>query len=274
MADQVVLVTGVSSGIGRAIVERLSAGGYRVYGTTRNLKHCSERAGDIVGAEILEVDITQDKSVDKAVHYITGKEKGIDVLINNAGYGLAGPVEDTSIEEAQDLFDVNFFGVLRMIRAVVPIMRRRRSGLIINMSSIVGLMGIPFQALYCGSKYAIEGFSESLRMELKNFGIRVVMVEPGDVKTGFTDNRVKKTGPGNIEEYRPIMDRSMEVVERDERNGYPADKIALLVASIIRKKSPQLRYPVGKFEQMISLPLKKIVPGGIFESIIMQHLKL
>lgn len=272
--NQVVLVTGVSSGIGRAVVECLSGGGIKVYGTTRNLKNFRKKNGDNPGAEILEVDLADEASIAKAVKHITGKEKRIDVLVNNAGYGHAGPVEDTSIKEAQELFDVNFFGMMRMTRAVLPYMRRDKAGLIVNISSIVGLMGIPFQALYCASKYAVEGFSESLRMEVKNLGIRVVIVEPGDVKTGFTDNRVKKSGSGISEGYRAVMEKSMAVVERDERNGYPAEKVARLIADIIRKKSPRLRYPVGKFDQMISLPLKKIVPGGFFESIIMQHLQL
>lgn len=274
MKHLVILITGVTSGIGKAMLERLSRDGHRVYGCTRSCKRYYELNEKTAGAEILELDITDEISVKRAVATIVDKEKRIDVLINNAGYGLAGAVECTPVEEAKYQFEVNLFGTMRMTKAVLPVMRKKSQGLIINMSSIVGKMGIPYQALYCASKHAVEGFSESLRMELKEFGISVVMLEPGDVKTSFTDNRVKAQNAGSAGTYKSMFEKSISIVEGDERKGMAPEKIAALVSKIILKKTPRLRYPIGPFEQMISLPLKNILPQRLFEGIIMQHLKL
>ncbi len=274
MKHLVVLITGVTSGMGKAMLERLSRDGHRVYGGTRSRKRYYELNEKTAGAEILELDITDEISVKRAVAVIIEEEKRIDVLINNAGYGLAGAVECTPVEKAQRQFEVNLFGTMRMIRAVLPVMREKKQGLIINMSSIVGKMGIPYQALYCASKHAVEGFTESLRMELKEFGVSVVMIEPGDVKTSFTDNRVKTQGGEAAGAYRSMFEKSISIVEGDERKGIAPEKIAELVSKIIRKKSPRLRYPIGPLEQMISLPLKNLLPQRLFEGIIMQHLKL
>lgn len=274
MKRKVVVITGVSSGLGKALAGHLSESGYIVYGTTRNLKRFKEMNGENSAARILEADITRDASITKAVGRIVGEEGGIDILVNNAGYGTAGAAEETSVEDARDQFEVNFFSVLRMTNAVLPEMRRARSGMIINVSSIVGRMGIPFQSLYCASKYALEGYSESLRMELKRLGIGVVLVEPGDMRTGFTGNRKKFLGKKGAGPYRTIIEKSLPIVERDEMKGYPPEKVAALIEKIMRKKSPRLRYSIGPLEQMISLPLKSIVPDGVFEYLVMDHLKL
>ncbi len=252
-------------------MELLSQSGHRVYGTTRNLKKFKTENSDSQTDNVFEVDLTDEKSIQEATGLILKKEGTIDVLINNAGYGTAGAAEETGVTDAMKQFDVNFFAVLRTVNAVLPSMRSQKSGLIINISSIVGQMGIPFQSIYCASKYAIEGYTESLRMEVKNLGIKVVLVEPGDVKTGFTDNREKFE---TSDAYAGAVYRSIDIVESDERKGYPPEKVARLIEKIIREKSPRLRYSTGPFEQILSLHLKRLVPHKFFEFLIMDHMKM
>ncbi len=274
MERSVVLITGVSSGMGKATVEELGKKGYKVYGTTRDLRKYRRQNKALPNTEILQVDITGDASVKKAVEYIIKKESRIDVLVNNAGYGTAGAIETAGMKEAKDQFEINFFSVLRMMNAVLPHMRQNKSGLIINISSIVGQMGIPFQALYCASKYAIEGLTESLRMEVKRFGIHVAMIEPGDVKSGFTDGRIRINNKKEPGIYDAMLDKSMAIVEKDERNGIEPEKVAKLIEKIIRAKSPRLRYTVGPGGEIVSMYLKRFIPGGLWEYMLMDHLKL
>jgi len=274
MEKSVVLITGVTSGIGKATAALLSSSGHRVYGTTRNLTRYQKTNPETPGLEILEVDITDEKSIQEAVSSILAKEDKIDVLINNAGYGTSGPAETIDINEAQDQFEVNLFSIMRMTNAVLPAMRSRQSGLIINISSIVGQMGIPFQSVYCSSKYAVEGYTESLAMEIKNLGIHTVLIEPGDIKTGFTANRKKADARGSDNIYQDAVLRSMEIVEKDEQKGSPPEKVALLIQKVMGKKSPRLRYSTGPFEQMLSLHLKRFVPQRFFEFLIMDHMKM
>lgn len=185
---KVVLVTGASSGIGQACAELLSARGHTVYGTSR--KPPPEPARH----RMLELDVTRDDSVQKAVATVLEEQGHLDVVVNNAGYALAGPIEDTSIEEARHQLDTNFFGVLRVCKAVLPSMRARGSGLIVNVSSLGGMVGLPFQGLYSASKFALEGLTESLRQEVAPFGVQVTLLQPGDVRTAITDNRVRARG--------------------------------------------------------------------------------
>ena len=180
--QRVALVTGASAGIGASCAAFLAAKGYRVYGGARSAVMAE-------GVEPLILDVTDDVSVARAIETILARESRLDVLVNNAGFGIAGAIEDTSIEEAREQFEVNFFGVLRMCRAVLPVMRRQKSGYIVNIGSIGGLIAIPFQGFYSATKFALEGFSESLRMEVRPFGIQVVLIEPGDHRTAFTQNR-------------------------------------------------------------------------------------
>jgi len=177
--SRVVLITGASRGIGKACAERLVAEGDNVYGTSR---HPEAENGDR-NLHMLAMDVNRDESVNAAVNKILAVERRIDVVINNAGFGIAGSVEDTSVEEGKSLFETNFFGVLRVCRAVLPTMRNMGRGTIINISSLGGRIGLPYQGLYSATKFAIEGLSEALRMELRQFGIDVTLVEPGDVCT-------------------------------------------------------------------------------------------
>ncbi|MEO6921032.1 MAG: oxidoreductase [Collimonas sp.] len=182
--SKVVVVTGVSSGIGRATAEKFSKRGCRVYGTVRS----TAKAQAIPGVVLVEMDVRDDASVQRAIQTIIGQAKRIDVLVNNAGGSLLGSVEETSIAEAQSLFDTNVFGTLRTMQAVLPHMRAQRSGRIVNISSVLGFLPAPYMGLYSASKHAVEGMSETLDHEVRNFGIRVVLVEPSYTKTNLDIN--------------------------------------------------------------------------------------
>src|SRR3954451_25036401 len=183
---RVALVTGASSGIGEAAAHALLGEGFTVYGTSRRAVAGEERGGVV----FLPLDVTDDESVAGAVRQVLGRSGRIDVLVNNAGLGVAGAAEESSIEQAQALFDTNLFGSIRMTRAVLPHMREQRSGRIINVSSVLGVVPAPFGALYAATKHAVEGYSESLDHEVREYGVRVLLVEPGYTKTSFDANRV------------------------------------------------------------------------------------
>jgi short-subunit dehydrogenase len=265
---QVVLVTGASSGIGKACAEHLAGLGHKVYGTSR------QATGKQGGVEMISMDVTKDGSVIDGVGRVLKAEGRIDALVNNAGYGIAGAVEETSVQEAQEQFDTNFFGMFRVTKAVLPGMRERGSGLIVNMSSIGGLISIPFQAFYCATKFAIEGFTEALRMEVRSFGVRVVMIEPGDHRTNFTKSRVRTKESQGKTAYREKFDAALGVMEHDEQNGPSPAGVAEKVGKLLTAKSPALRHPVGMFVQKLAVTLKSVLPGGTFESIIRSTYKL
>ena len=260
---KVILVTGASSGIGQACAIALAQQGHRVYGTSRTLRSA---VGDFT---LLAMDVTDTASVQVAVQTLLDREGRIDVVVNNAGFGYGGAVEDTAIEEAQAIFETNFFGVLRVCHAVLPTMRAQGSGTIINVSSIGGLIGLPFQGLYSASKYALEGVSEALRMEVKRFGIHVTLVEPGDTHTQFTANRRNTHGAEVNPIYREAYRRTLARIETDERNGAPPEAIARTVARIVTVSRPRVRYVVGPFHQKLAVLVKRLIPSGLFERIIM-----
>ena len=191
---RIVLVTGASSGFGRAIAAHLAARGYLVYGTSRSAVMPEEATAPAERSLVpimIPMDVCVDASVDAAVTHILRRHGRIDVLVNNAGFGIAGAVEDTSADELRRQFDTNVFGVLRVCRAVLPHMRRQGGGRIINVGSLAGLIALPFQGAYSASKFALEALSESLRMETKPYGISVSVIEPGDFRTSFTASRVR-----------------------------------------------------------------------------------
>ena len=265
---QVVLVTGASSGIGKACAEHLASLGHKVYGTSR------QASGKQGGVDMIPMDVTKDVSVQDAVQQILRSENRIDAVINNAGYGIAGSVEETSVREAQEQFDTNFFGMFRVTKAVLPGMRERKAGLIVNMSSIGGLISIPFQSFYCATKFAIEGFTEALRMEVHAFGIRVVLIEPGDHRTNFTRSRVRTKESQGPSPYREKFDAALGVMEHDEQNGPPPEAIAHKIGKLLTAGSPALRHPVGMFLQKFAVSLKRVLPSGTFEAIIRSTYKL
>jgi NAD(P)-dependent dehydrogenase (short-subunit alcohol dehydrogenase family) len=257
---QVVLVTGASSGIGRACAELLAGRGYRVYGASR-------RPVPSPSVESIAMDIRNDASVRDAVSAVIAREGRIDILVNNAGIALAGAVEDTSIEEARDQFDVNFFGVLRTCRAVLPVMREQRAGYIVNIGSIAGLVAIPYQGFYSASKFALEGLSESLRLEVRPFGVHVVLIEPGDHRTGLTDNRRRTAESASNPAYLARFQRAAERMAADEQNGPQPEAVARLLVRIVNNPRPRLRYTAGPTPQRAAIWLKRLMPYALVEKV-------
>lgn len=262
---QVVLVVGGSSGIGLSCAQELAVRGHYVYGSSRRAEFPAW------GFAPIQIDVCSDASVEQAVSRIIRERGRIDVVINSAGYGLAGAVEDTSLAEAQAQMDTNFFGVLRVCKAVLPHMRAQRSGLIINISSLAGGMGLPFQGIYCASKFAVEGLTESLRQEALPFGVRVVSVQPGDVRTPITDNRVLSASAQHGSSYRAMFQRTLEVIEAGERAGVHPDAIARQTADLLSVRRPAVSYMVGLFAQRLAAQLKRVLPQRLFERLLMSH---
>lgn len=264
----VVLITGASSGIGKTCAEHLHARGYRVYGTSRRAAAAATPSSG--SFQLIAMDVTSENSVAQAIQSIVSREGRLDVVFNNAGDGIAGSVEDTSIEEAQQQLDTNFFGTLRVCRAALPVMRRQGAGLILNVSSLGGLVGLPFQGLYSASKFAVEGMTEVLRMEVRPFGVRVALIEPGDFRTGFTAQRRKVLGSRSNSAYAERFGKALATMERDETGGADPLAVARLLERLINTRSPRPRYKVGGFMQKLSVgPLRKIMPQKLFEYLLM-----
>lgn len=253
MKNKVALVTGASSGIGEATAARLAADGYTVYGTSRRGAAAGKGA-----IEMLALDVTSDASVEAAVSEVLRGAGRIDLLVNNAGFGvgLAGD-EESSVAQAQAIFDTNFFGTARMTRAVVPHMRRQAGGRILNIGSGLGLLPMPYMAIYSASKHALEGYSESLDHELRTFGVRVAIIEPGVTKTPFDANLLEPDS--KIEEYREIRaalnKRYLEVVAA----GDAPEAVAEVVLAAANAARPKLRYPVGRVATFQML--RRFAPG-------------
>jgi NAD(P)-dependent dehydrogenase (short-subunit alcohol dehydrogenase family) len=220
------------------------------------------------------MDVTDERSVTEGVLRVTALAGRLDVVVNNAGFGIAGAVEETSVEEAKLQFETNFFGVLRVCRAALPILRRQGSGLLVNISSIGGLIGLPFEGLYSASKFALEGMSEALRLEVRQFGIGVVLVEPGDFKSSFAANRIWTKESAESSPYSASRRAVQAVLEHDETNAPDALAVARRVGRIVEKQSPALRYPVGLFLQRLAVRLKRILPFWAFERILRSAYRL
>jgi short-subunit dehydrogenase len=257
--QKVILVTGASTGIGQCIAEHLAKRGYRVFGTQRRTP------ATLPGVEMLPMDVDDDRSVADGVQEVLKKASRLDAVVNNAGWGLMGPVEETAIDEARAQMETNFFGVLRVCGAILPIMRQQGSGHIINISSLGGLVGLPFSGMYSASKFALEGLSESLRLEVRNFGIRVVLVEPGDFRSNFPAARRMARASTADGPYHEALERTRAAQERDERNGPSPEPIAYLVEKILRTPNPKTRYTVGLLSQRIVVPCKRLLPQRTFE---------
>lgn len=259
---RVVLVTGASSGIGRACAVRLAGQGYRVYGASRRIPMDGAFSSTF---QAIPMDVTDAKSVADGVALILAREGRLDILVNNAGMGIAGPVESTSIEEAKRQLDVNFFGAFRLCRAVLPAMRAQGGGYIINIGSIGGMIAIPYQALYSASKFALEGLSEALRLEVGPLGIRVVLIQPGDYKTQFTQNRQLTASSGEESVYRRSFRSALARMTADEQSGPPPEEVARLLQRIVETRNPRLRYTTGKLEQRGAVWVKRLLPYSILE---------
>lgn len=263
----VILITGISSGFGKAMAERLSADGHKVYGTHRR------DVTPLPGVIYIKADASDDAEVEAAVSKVVEAEGRIDVFINNAGMGVGGPLEFSSLDNARTQMDVNWMGMVRFLHFVLPVMRGQREGKIICISSIGGLMGLPYQGLYSASKFAIEGYCQALRLELREFGVKVVVIEPGDFSTGFTATRRTVADPKSFEVYKSYA-KSMASIEHDEKSGLKPEVLAARVSSIVRKKDPKYSYIVATFLQRLAVLAKSILPPRLFAWVLSVYYKL
>lgn len=266
----VVLITGASSGIGRACADLLAQHGFVVYGASRSAPEGRTETGWIP----LRMDVRDDASVIQTLDRILGEAGQLDAVVNNAGVGTAGAVEDTSVKEALDLFQTNFFGSLRVCRAVLPLFRALGKGTIVNVSSLGGRIGLPFQGLYSASKFALEGLTEALRMEVRPFGVRVVLVEPGDFRTGFTAHRQRAAAAQTNDAYRDQFATALRRAERDEEEGGDPRAVARLVLRILQHPNPRLRYTVGNPFQRLAVHARRVLPDRFVEWSIMRYYRV
>jgi len=263
---KVILVTGASTGLGFATAKALAEQGHIVYGTSRDIKRIKDAP-----FRPLQMEITDDASVNNAIAEIIKNDGRIDVVVNNAGNGIASPLYATSVETAKKQFEVNFFGMVRVNSTVLPGMIQQGQGMVIQVSSLAGLFGLPYQGLYSSSKFAVEGYSQSLRMELRNSGVKVVVINPGDFKTSFTDNREKQAFPFRHEQLEKDFDAAVTRMTQDEQNGSDPAVLAKQICKIVGKTKPTHNYLVGAFGQTIVPTLKAILPGNLFVKLMNGH---
>lgn len=252
----VALVTGASSGIGHTTANALAKAGYQVFGTSR------KALPDTPGVAMLIADVTDDASVKAMVSEVMRRAGRIDLLVNNAGIGLLGGAEESSIAQAQRLFEVNVFGVARLINAVLPVMRGQKGGRIVNLSSILGLIPAPFNAFYAATKHALEGYSESLDHEVRSHGIRVVLVEPGVTRTAFEENLTRADTPMAV--YDAQRQRSETLMRQWVEAGDDPKVVADMVVTASRAKSPKLRYSAGRQSRQVGM-LRRFAPDALFD---------
>ncbi|WP_298535613.1 SDR family oxidoreductase [uncultured Algibacter sp.] len=266
--SKVVLITGGSSGIGKSIGEFLIEKGFIVYGTSRNPDKYTESK-----FPILALDVKENRTIINTTETIISKEGRLDVLINNAGAGITGPIEETPEEEIKNNFDTNFFGPINVIKSVLPQMRKQNYGLIINITSIAGYMGLPYRGVYSASKGALELLTEAFRMELKGFNIEMTNVAPGDFATNIAAGRyhvpLKDDSPYN----KPYSD-TLDLMNSHVNNGSNPLLMAEAIYKVINKSKPNVHYKVGEFMQKFSIVLKRILPDRVYEKLLMNHYKL
>ncbi|WP_340073600.1 SDR family oxidoreductase [Leptobacterium sp. I13] len=265
---KVIFITGGSSGIGKAIGCYLHDKGHMVYGTSRNPESIKNNT-----FSLLKLDVTDDSSINAAINIVIEKEGKIDVLINNAGVGITGPLEETPNNEIEKVFATNVYGPMKTIKAILPYMRDQGTGTIINITSIAGYIGLPYRGIYSVTKGAVELLTESLRMEVKDFGIQVTNIAPGDFATNIASGRYHVP----IQENSPYKDpygRVLEQINNDVNEGSNPVMIAKKVYKIINMKNPKIHYKVGAFMQKFSILLKRILPDRLYEQLLRNHYKL
>ena len=266
---KIILITGISSGFGRETARLLAERGHIVYGTVR--RECEVP----VSVKALRMDLTDELSIKEGVKTVLEKELKIDVLINNAGMHTGGPVETSPPENIKLQMESNFIGTVALTREVLPVMRKQGGGTIINISSIGGLMGLPFQGFYSAAKFAIEGFSEALRMEVSKFNIKIVVINPGDFHTNNSANRRKFLSPtGENDPYKDQFERSLKVIEKDEANSRDPVTLARKLVKIVESNNPRQRYIIASFDQKLAVFLKKILPDTWFRMILEGHYRV
>lgn len=266
--SKVVFITGASSGIGKSIGEFLHAKGFIVYGTSRN----PERITDSV-FPLLALDVRNKENITQAIDIILQKSGRIDVVINNAGVGITGPIEEIPTEEIKNNFETNLFGPIEVMKAALPFMRSQKSGLIINITSIAGYMGLPYRGIYSASKGALELITEALRMEVKSFGIHITNVAPGDFTTNIAAGRfhaplIKGSA------YEIPYGTTLSMMNEHVDSGSNPNEMGKAIYKIIQTSSPKGHYKIGAFMQKFSIVLKRILPDKVFEKMLMNHYKL
>ena len=266
-SEKVVLITGASSGIGKSIAIYLSQKNFKVYGTSRKADSSSDYFN------FVQLDVTNETSITETIKFISDKEGRIDILINNAGVGITGPIEETPETEIKKAFETNYFGPLNMIKHVLPVMRARKSGLIINITSIAGYMGLPYRGIYSATKGALEITAEAYRMEIKQFGIKMTNVAPGDFATNIASGRyhapVKKGSP-----YEEVYGNTLKLMNEHVDAGKDPELMAKEIYKIINESAPKVHYKVGERLQKFSVKLKSLLPDKLYEKMLMKHYKL
>lgn len=266
--NKVVLITGGSSGIGKSIGEFLHHKGYTVYGTSRNPEKITYTV-----FPLLALDVRNVESIQAAVAEVISLSGRLDVVVNNAGVGITGPLEEIPTQEIKNNFETNFFGPIEVMKAILPQMRLQRSGLIINITSIAGYMGLPYRSIYSASKGALELITEALRMEVKDFGIRVTNVAPGDFATNIASGRfhaplIKGSA------YETPYGNTLKMMDEHVDSGSDPNEMAKAIYNIIQDPNPKIHYKVGLFMQKISIVLKRILPDKVYEKMLSNHYKL
>jgi len=263
----VVLVTGSSSGIGRACCDRLAKGGRRVYGASR-------KAGEAAPWTYVAMDVTDDASVERAVAEVMRGEGRIDALVHCSGVSLAGSFEDTTIDEAKRQFETNFFGAIRVMRAVLPVMRKEGRGKILVIGSIGGLIGLPYIGYYSASKFALDGLVEALRMEVAPFGIEATVVHPGDFNTAISANQVLCGQSGADSPYHAVCHRTIEIYDAAVRRARPADVVARRIERLLARRRLPVRSVLGTPSEVLGVWLKSALPSRGFEYLFRKSYKL
>ena len=266
--SKVVLITGASSGIGLSIANFLLEKGFTVYGTSRSTKKAASYA-----FRLLALDVLQVATIEKAVAHVIEKEGKLDVLVNNAGMGITGPIEDTPTDEMRKVFNTNLFGAVDVMKAVLPQMRKQQAGTIINVTSIAGYMGLPYRGIYSATKGALELVTEATRMEVKSFGIDIVNVAPGDFATNIAAGRYH-TPVFEDSAYKKSYKENLELMDAHVDSGMDPLAMAQAVLKIINTKNPKVHYKVGAFMEKFSIVLKRILPDKTYEKLLMNHYKL
>ena len=266
--SKVVLITGGSSGIGKSIGEFLHHKGFVVYGTSRNPERVLNSVFPLVA-----LDVRDANSIRLAIAKIIATTARLDIVINNAGVGITGPLEEIPMEEMKNNFDTNFFGPIEVMKAALPQMRIQKSGLIINVTSIAGYMGLPYRGIYSASKGALELITEALRMEVKSFGIHITNVAPGDFATNIASGRYHAPViKGSA--YEASYGESLRTMDEHVDGGSNPNEMAEAVYKIIQTPNPNIHYKVGAFMQKLSIVLKRILPDKVYEKMLMNHYKL
>ena len=266
--SKVVLITGGSSGIGKSIGTLLSQKGFIVYGTSRNPEKVSNAVFPLIA-----LDVRDANSIQSAVAKIIEETGRLDIVINNAGVGITGPLEEIPMEEIKNNFETNFFGPIEVMKAALPQMRTQQSGLIINITSIAGYMGLPYRSVYSASKGALELITEALRMEVKSFGIQITNVAPGDFATNIAAGRFHApVVQGSA--YEKVYAGVLKTMDEHVDSGSNPNEMAEAIYQIIQNPHPRIHYKVGAFIQKFSIVLKRILPDKVYEKMLMNHYKL